>query len=268
MRSFVFAVFLLGCASAQSASPVTADTVIAAERAFAARAGVVGWAPAFREYAAADADIATPDGYTNAQTSLAETPDDGNRNLFWWPAFGGIARSGDFGFTTGDVSFDEARTPRGHYFTVWRRQPDGSWKWIYDGGVGPIAGGLIASDEPRPPTIEIATGGMPAAEASAAVLALERAGQRTFAIDAQSFRTRAERTLGGPGPTPAEIAYEISRTEVSVAGDMVVVLGLAHWPRNGGSAQGLFARVWQLRADGWRVVYDQLVLPRPSPPPG
>ncbi|MBK8544401.1 MAG: hypothetical protein IPL62_13170 [Caulobacteraceae bacterium] len=43
---------------------------------------------------------------------LASTPDDGNRNLFWWPVFAGISRDGDFGFTTGAVSFDEARTRR------------------------------------------------------------------------------------------------------------------------------------------------------------
>lgn len=269
MRQLLFALALCGCASSPAAPHPDAAPVIAAERAFAAHAGEVGWIPAFRAYATEDASFGQP-GYPNAQAQLAQTPDDGNRLLFWWPAFAGIASSGEFGFTTGPVSFDEARTPRGHYFTVWRRQADGSWKWIYDGGVGPIAdANLIAPDAAEVAQLSASKGVAGSAEAAiGAVRALEERGVQAadFAADAHVFRSRHPRVIGAGAETPAGVAYGVTRVEASEAGDLVMVLGEARWPSaDGGEASGLYARMWQHRAEGWRIVYDQLTLPRPAP---
>lgn len=261
MKPLLLAIALAACATGPSQPAASADVVIAAERAFAARAAESGWIPAFRAYASADAMLGQP-GYPNAQAALAETPDDGNRNLQWWPAFAGVAVSGEFGFTTGPVSFDEARTPRGHYFTVWRRQSDGAWKWIYDGGVGPIeAPALIAQHAADVPSLPVARAGLGSPEAAiAAVRALEAEGALAYAPQAQRFRTRQPRALGAPAEPPLSAGYAITRIEASAAGDMVMVLGEG--------AEGLFARIWQLRPEGWRVVYDQLSQQRPPPAPG
>jgi len=266
--------FLSACAHTQPApdpaSPVTTAPVIDSERAFAARAGEIGWLPAFREYTAPDGEMGQPAGYVNAAAELANSPDDGNRNLFWWPAFAGIARSGDFGFTTGPVSVDEARTPRGHYFTVWRRQPDGSWKWIYDGGVGPIAEpNQIEPNAAHVPSVPLAaTGAANAAAAASAVRQLEESGQLAYAADAYSYRTRAPRMMGAPSAAPAGILYSLHRVEAASSGDLVMVLGTARWTGDGGEVSGRFARMWQHRPDGWRIVYDQLALPPPPRPAG
>ncbi len=270
MKALIVAAWVLaGCASAPHVDAPAA--VIAAERAFAARAGEIGWVPAFREYVAPDGQLAQPDGYANAPAELAATEDDGNRNLFWWPAFAGISRSGDFGFTTGAVSFDAARTPRGHYFTVWRRQPDGSWKWIYDGGVGPIveAGSLNAPGGPVPMAATATSGEANADAAVAAVATLERAGDFAgrIAADARVFRTRQAMTIGA-FDAPAGISYRVSRIEASSGGDLVMVLGEASWSAEGQAVSGLYARIWQRRTEGWHVIYDQLIAPRPNPPPG
>lgn len=269
MRALVLALSLAACTSATAPSaPVNADVVVAAERAFAARASEAGWVPAFRAFAAPDGEIAQQSGYANAPQTLAETPDDGNRNLFWWPAFAGIAQSGDLGFTTGVVSSDEARTPRGHYFTVWRRQPDGGWRWIYDGGVGPIERpNQIAPDAAVVPSLEAGVavpGGAPAAVAE--VRALEARDDPAFAADARVYRTRAP-PASGVAADPEGIVRALYRIEASEAGDLVMVLGSARWPAESGDAEGLYARVWQHRGDGWVIVYDQLILPRPAPPP-
>lgn len=261
MRALLFALALAACASAPEPPSADVGAVIAVERAFAARAGEIGWGPAFREYAAADATLGQP-GYPNAQAALAETPDDGNRDLQWWPAFAGIARSGDFGFTTGPVSFDAARTPRGHYFTVWRKQADGTWRWIYDGGVGPIAEpDLIARDAADVPALPFgAAGAGSPALAIAEVRVLEEGeGLAAYAApEVQVFRSRQVRVVG-EGVGAAAIGeggeFRIVRMEASAAGDMVMVLGEA--------GAGLFARVWQHRPEGWRIVYDQRVTPRP-----
>jgi ketosteroid isomerase-like protein len=272
MKYLLLALALSACASAAisedrlEASPAASPApVIAAERAFAARAGEVGWIPAFREYTAPDGEIAQPSGYASATAELAETPDDGNRNLFWWPAYAGISRDAGFGFTTGPVSFDEARTPRGHYFTVWRRQPDGSWKWIYDGGVGPIAEpNQIAPDVADVPALPVATTAARSADAAIAeVRALEQGGALAYAADARRYRTRTAPMTGAPRDAPEGIVYNLHRVEAASSGDLVMVLGTAQWSAEGG--EGLFARMWQRRAEGWRIVYDQLVPPRPPP---
>ena len=242
-----------------------ATPVIAAERAFAARAGEAGWLPAFRESVAPDGQLGQPTGYLNAPAELAATPDDGNRNLFWWPAFAAISRSGDFGFTTGAVSFDEARTPRGHYFTVWRRQSDGSRKWIYDGGVGPIAeaASLNAPGADVPMAATASSGEASAEAAVAAVTALEQSGAQ-LAPDARVVRSRQAVAIGAAG-APEGVAYRVSRVEASAGGDLVMVLGEASWTADGRPVSSLYARMWQRRAEGWRVIYDQLLIPRPPP---
>lgn len=263
MRSLFLAFLLAACASAPQAPRADVGEVITAERAFAARAAEVGWIPAFREYATDDASMGQP-GYPNAQATLAAVPDDGNRDLQWWPAFAGVSRSGDFGFTTGPVSFDAARTPRGHYFTVWRKQADGGWRWIYDGGVGPIAdANLIAQNAAHVPSLEVAVAGADSpADAISAVRALEEGGRLGdfVAAEAQTFRSRQARLLGADAALaigePSD--FRIIRMEAANGGDMVMVLGEA--------GAGLFARVWQLRAEGWRIVYDQRTTPRPPPP--
>lgn len=270
MRAFlVSALVLSACATAPPAEAPTAAPVVAAERAFAARAGEVGWVPAFREFVAPDGQLGQANGYANAPEQLAATEDDGNRNLLWWPEFAGISRSGDFGFTTGVVSFDDAHTPRGHYFTVWRRQADGAWKWIYDGGVGPISNAASLT----PPGGDVAMApvaavGEASAEAAVAtVSALERAGTLTFAADARSVLTRGAFTVGAPSMNlPPEVRYEPARVEASAGGDLVMVLGVRSWNARAPVSEH-YARIWQRRAAGWLIIYDQVIIPTPVPIP-
>ena len=60
--------------------------------------------------------------------------------LTWQPTKGEVIASGDVGYTTGRSVFrtkakDGTTTERlGVYLTVWRKQPDGSWKAVFDTG--------------------------------------------------------------------------------------------------------------------------------------
>jgi ketosteroid isomerase-like protein len=60
--------------------------------------------------------------------------------LTWVPLRAEVAASGDLGWTTGSYELtrlDEQGAPhvrRGKYVTIWRRQADGSWKAVLDGG--------------------------------------------------------------------------------------------------------------------------------------
>lgn len=276
MRRLVLLSFLLLAACAHEAPPPDASAVINAERAFAARAGEVGWIPAFREFTAPDGQIAQRT-IVSAPETLADTPDDGVRTLYWQPAFAGIARSGDFGFTTGPFSVDEARTPRGVYFTVWRLQPDGSWKWIWDGGPGPMTElGQMPDPSSEVATLPVAAAGVGSAEdAVAQVSALERGAaggadlQRYLANDAHVYRAGRARAIGAEaGAAFTSLESETSnlvRAEASAAGDLVFALGEVSYVRDGQARNGYFARIWQYRPEGWRIVYDQRATPPPPP---
>jgi hypothetical protein len=249
---------------------VNAAPVVAVERAFATRAWAVGWVSAFRQYAAADAIMPGAAGYENAEALLSQTPDDGNRALMWWPAFAGISQSGDIGFTTGPVAFDETRTPRGYYFTIWRRQDDGAWRWIYDGGPGRVAdpASIVPGEEPL--VLGAGIAGVGQQRAIEQVSAIEsRADLLQFlAHDAHVYRAGKARGTGGEQAAanfgdPEAQTRIVSRIEASAAGDLVFVLGEAEWVQDGREQRGFFARVWQLRAEGWRIVYDQMIVRRP-----
>jgi ketosteroid isomerase-like protein len=60
--------------------------------------------------------------------------------LSWEPARGEMFASGDTGYTTGRYEMraknakGEAVVRHGHYLTVWKKQTDGSWKVVADGG--------------------------------------------------------------------------------------------------------------------------------------
>ncbi|MGQ0534232.1 MAG: hypothetical protein ACT4OF_16310 [Caulobacteraceae bacterium] len=173
MRAVLFALSLAACASAPAAEAPSADPVIAAERAFAADAAQRGWAAAFRRAAAADAITLSPDP-VNAQENLAQFHGDGETTLDWRPAYAGISRSGDFGFTTGPFQFRGREGIVGHYFTVWRRQANGEWKWIFDAGTDVRDPGPAVAVDAQIPTLPAALEAADSAEAAIAeVAALE-----------------------------------------------------------------------------------------------
>ena len=53
--------------------------------------------------------------------------------LEWWPVAAEIAPSGDLGCTVGEARI-ASLNHYSKYLTIWRRQPDGTWKFVADGG--------------------------------------------------------------------------------------------------------------------------------------
>ena len=57
----------------------------------------------------------------------------------WKPVEADVAHSGDLGYTWGNYEFQItgpdglAQTNYGKYISVWRKQPDGTWKVVLDG---------------------------------------------------------------------------------------------------------------------------------------
>jgi len=116
-----------------SALEVAVAPVVAAERAFAQAGQERPVREAFLAFVAADAVRVGPEGAGSAPAWIAGWPQRQDAGaITWGPAFAGAARSGELGFTTGPALYQGGR--RGTYFTIWRRQPDGAWRWTFDLG--------------------------------------------------------------------------------------------------------------------------------------
>jgi ketosteroid isomerase-like protein len=263
------------------ATPALADPapVIAAERAFAARAAEAGVARSFMDFMAPDAIVFSPDVRLAREVygnRPSKPPKDGGALLAWWPSFAGIARSGDLGFTTGPAEVNGKRSV--HYFTVWKKQADGAWKWLYDGGAesdpshtpGPDAPvTLMAEGDARPLAQAAAFAQVQAAEiklARAAAADSQGAYRAQLAADA-----RVQGSPLAPATTPAAAAAELATRaraiaftplggEASQAGDLAWTYGDAKWA----DGRGHYVRVWRRSGGAWRIVFDQ-ILAVPTP---
>jgi ketosteroid isomerase-like protein len=117
------------------------------ERAFAARALVVGWKQAFLEYFSYSA-IGFAEGRPgNAREQVAKNPDPPkDLQLIWEPRYGDSAASGELGYLTGPVknilpSRNNGQPRHSAYFSIWKREADGSFKVVMDVGIqtpGPV----------------------------------------------------------------------------------------------------------------------------------
>ncbi|MEO6232405.1 MAG: DUF4440 domain-containing protein [Ferruginibacter sp.] len=59
------------------------------------------------------------------------------KTISWTPANAEVAKSGELGYTWGNWKFVTPDTTfYGNYFTIWKKQADGSWKIGLDGGNG------------------------------------------------------------------------------------------------------------------------------------
>lgn len=60
---------------------------------------------------------------------------EGDFNLEWYPVRAQVAESGDLGYTTGNWKISMQDTIlHGCYVSIWKKQKDGTWKYVLDGG--------------------------------------------------------------------------------------------------------------------------------------
>jgi ketosteroid isomerase-like protein len=132
----LIAVALAACAHLPA--PSAHESVMQADREFAARARVVGLRAAFVEYAAADAvmfrtGVGPIRGREAIGEAFAKTEGD---TLAWAPEAAEVAASGDLAYTWGWYTFtaSSGKSSTGNYVSIWRRV-DGRWLYIVDLGV-------------------------------------------------------------------------------------------------------------------------------------
>jgi ketosteroid isomerase-like protein len=267
--------FLMLAASAASAKPPpSADEVADAERRFAAMGRTEGLGAAFTAYSAEDAVIFTPQP-ASAKKIFADPKARPAGKLDWWPVYAGIARSGDLGFSTGPFEVEKGRA-HGWYFTVWRREPGGQWRWVLDHGI-PTEEAAAAKPDARLAAAPAGRSGGSWDELRAVEARLDKA----LAADARAALPAAlwdDGRIMRPGPQPAvgRAAFAAAagagpariRTRrigggCSNAGDLAWTYGTAAWEEGGAGIDGHYVRVWQRRAGGWKLLVDEMT-PLPS----
>lgn len=84
-------------------------------------------------------------GILDLKSSFTEEPD-GPSALSWEPLKAEVSKDGDMGYTFGGWKWPEKEpkdtTYYGYYISIWKKQKDGSWKYVFDGG-GVTPGDLL-----------------------------------------------------------------------------------------------------------------------------
>ena len=115
--------------------------ILLAEKEFSEMAADSGIVPAFLHFAANDAVILRGDKIVSGFEGISsyfEDRDFDAVSLVWTPDFVDVSASGDLGYTYGRYVFTltdstgQSVSEEGIFHTVWKKQPDGSWKYVWD----------------------------------------------------------------------------------------------------------------------------------------
>lgn len=135
--------FLSPVADQQKPLPPALRALVNTEREFSATSLREGIRASFMKYFADDGVSLSPKPHVYKKAA-GQTPAPSNplaRSLYWEPVFADIASSGDIGCTMGpsryrDASKADTVVQYGFFFSVWKKQKDGTWKVAVDVGSG------------------------------------------------------------------------------------------------------------------------------------
>jgi ketosteroid isomerase-like protein len=119
------------------------EEILETEQNFVDLAEKEGIPTAFLTYAAEDAVLMRNNSLVIGKMAIAQQFEDqkstGNSpSLSWKPDFVDVSTSGDMGYTYGTFiytsqdSLGQTNTFEGVFHTVWKRQADGSWQFVWD----------------------------------------------------------------------------------------------------------------------------------------
>ena len=139
----VLTLVAIGCS--QPAEVVDMDAVkaeiVKAEWDFAQMAAEEGIPAAFVAFADDSATLLRQRSTVVGREAIREyyeSRDFSNVELEWTPSFVDVSKSGDMAYTYGNYVFTtidsagNATQNTGVFHTVWKRQEDGSWKYVWD----------------------------------------------------------------------------------------------------------------------------------------
>ena len=267
-------------AQAQSDRARNRRALVDMERAFARAAAIKGTRDAFIEFLADDGIIFQP-GPVNGKKFWGERqPRKGL--LSWEPVFVDVSRAGDLGYTTGPWEFRpngpaDQPVAFGQYFTIWKKQRDGSWKAVLDRGV------TSEKSLGRPELIYANSKGLgggkdfDVARGRAALITLEEEFSRSSAVSARTafasyladdsrlLRQNTEPAIGKSAArallpeSGRALTWKAAMADVAKSGDLGYTYGAFEVNTRGVTLQhGSYVRVWKKIKGKWKVVADVL----------
>jgi hypothetical protein len=255
--------------------PQALQRMVATERAFAAATAEVGIRDGFLAFFAADAvQLEAGDGAGTARLVPARAALAGRPlphlplagRLVWEPFTGHVSSDGTLGWLTGGfVGLDQTLktiVSTGAYFSVWKRQEDGTWRvWLDEGIALPDLWKDAAPFRvaPEPDAGVAGSSSETLALAEAAVALGGDAWRARLSADVRVHRDGRMPVVGrqavGEAASNAwpRVTFRVARTEVAGSGD----LGIAVGGFDTGAAQGTWVRVWKRDVTGrWRIVFE------------
>jgi ketosteroid isomerase-like protein len=275
-----FAVLLIVICFAVVANGQSAlQEMVKTEQAFSKMAEEQNTRDAFLAFIADDGLLFRPGAVNGKKWMLehpAPPPGDKRPLLAWQPAYAGMAVSGDMGFTTGpweakaDIN-DQNPQGYGHFVTVWKKQADGSWKFVVDLGIShPQSGGPqtlwtpaeTPKKEFKPVDVPIVRETLLERDRNYAAAVLSRGFAKSYAAyAARAVRLYRANNLPFIGrdaaieqlsKTTGEFKWTPIGGDVSSAGD----LGYTHGTYEAGDERGSYVRIWKKQNGLWRIVMD------------
>lgn len=281
MRVSLAASVILLCLGVVAQGQSALHDMVKTEQAFSKMAEEKNTRDAFLAFIADDGLLFRP-GAVNGKKWMLEhpgppPPTDKKPLLAWQPAYAGMAASGDMGFSTGpweakaDIK-DEKPQGYGHFMTVWKKQADGSWKFVVDLGIShPQSGGpqtlwtpptSIKKETFKPVDVtsarkslldrdrayEVAGSSDGVAKAFAAFASPD---VRLYRADSLPFIGR-DASLAALAKTAGQVNWHPIAADVSQAGD----LGYTHGTYEAANEKGSYVRIWKKENGQWRILMD------------
>jgi ketosteroid isomerase-like protein len=276
-----------GVHAAEQSPAEAARAMVESERKFYQTGQEKGTRAAFLEFLADDGIVFRP-GPVNGKEAWGKRPETGF-DLIWEPAFAAIARSGNFGYTTGPARWrankkDEKFLGYGQFVSVWKKQKDGSWKVVLDCG--------IENPEPtgQPETLHmlVPVESQQYADGHRKSMQLPQAHQKfveaaktnpveaTLGVAADEIRVYREGSFPAVGKNAAgallsakagKMSFQQLGGDMSSSGDIAYNYGKYSLNRDGSVESGHFFQIWQTDPAGvWKLAVDwQQPLPPEKP---
>ncbi|HKY05930.1 MAG TPA: serine hydrolase [Blastocatellia bacterium] len=256
-------------------------SMVATERRFAAASVEKNTREAFLAFIADDGILFRPHAVAGKRYLTENARTQGL--LTWRPLVAEIAASGEMGYTTGSAEYRPERsttvTPvwHGHFVTIWKKQPDQTWKFAIDTGIS----------NPRPP-VEAPEWQPPAVKSNLTAKRVDVRAERDRLIemDRQLAKTAAESGAQAAFLAYADDAIRFYRNdnlpavgkesmramlagektalnyrpeggEVSLAGDLGYTYGSSEARPADTKKYANYLRIWKRGPGGqWRVILD------------
>lgn len=297
--SMLFVSAAIGLSQKEGKVDVAAElrAVVQAERAFSKMAAERGTRAAFLANMTDDAVVFGPAGSENGKKVWTARPDRPGL-LSWEPVYADVARSGELAFTTGPWEFrpkgpEDKPVAHGQFMTVWRKEPDGAWKWVLDIGTSNPTPATL------PPSLEFPADfrkntdkdklSVNVADVRERLLKLEREFSAASSKDtraaflshaADDIRVLREGSFPAVGKesmrksldaAPGDLTWQPAQAGAARSGELGYAYGTYQFSRAARGdkpsivERGTYVRVWKKKSDGkWKVVLDLL---NPFPPP-